>query len=212
MQGTVLYGARDIRFEDARCRRSSNRLMPSSACRRRAYADRTCGRIEASSRSIGPTPMGHEYCGIVEEVGSAVKSVKPRPVRHRLVRHIRQHLPTLPARVSVLVRRTASSSQGAGAAPARPAGGWDVGGDARVPSDEHDPEPAGGLGRAGHRLVRRGCGQREAGHHRRGGRRRSGGSARRALGEADGRRANHRDEPSRHRGRSSHENSARLTS
>lgn len=25
----------------------------------------------------GPTPMGHEYCGIVEEVGSAVRSVKP---------------------------------------------------------------------------------------------------------------------------------------
>jgi len=25
----------------------------------------------------GPTPMGHEYCGIVNEVGSAVKSVKP---------------------------------------------------------------------------------------------------------------------------------------
>jgi threonine dehydrogenase-like Zn-dependent dehydrogenase len=25
----------------------------------------------------GPTPMGHEYCGTVEEVGSAVKSVKP---------------------------------------------------------------------------------------------------------------------------------------
>jgi threonine dehydrogenase-like Zn-dependent dehydrogenase len=25
----------------------------------------------------GPTPMGHEYCGFVEEVGSAVKSVKP---------------------------------------------------------------------------------------------------------------------------------------
>lgn len=24
-----------------------------------------------------PTPMGHEYCGIVEEIGSAVKSVKP---------------------------------------------------------------------------------------------------------------------------------------
>jgi quercetin dioxygenase-like cupin family protein len=24
-----------------------------------------------------PTPMGHEYCGLVEEVGSAVKSVKP---------------------------------------------------------------------------------------------------------------------------------------
>lgn len=24
-----------------------------------------------------PTPMGHEYCGVVEEVGSAVKAVKP---------------------------------------------------------------------------------------------------------------------------------------
>jgi threonine dehydrogenase-like Zn-dependent dehydrogenase len=30
--------------------------------------------IDASSQ---PTPMGHEYCGIVEEVGSAVRSVKP---------------------------------------------------------------------------------------------------------------------------------------
>jgi threonine dehydrogenase-like Zn-dependent dehydrogenase len=27
--------------------------------------------------SAEPTPMGHEYCGIVEEVGSAAKSVKP---------------------------------------------------------------------------------------------------------------------------------------
>src|SRR4051812_19322970 len=25
----------------------------------------------------GPTPMGHEYCGIVEDVGSAVKAIKP---------------------------------------------------------------------------------------------------------------------------------------
>src|SRR5439155_17502989 len=24
-----------------------------------------------------PTPMGHEYCGIVEEVGSAVRNIKP---------------------------------------------------------------------------------------------------------------------------------------
>jgi threonine dehydrogenase-like Zn-dependent dehydrogenase len=25
----------------------------------------------------GPTPMGHEYCGIVEEVGSDVQSIRP---------------------------------------------------------------------------------------------------------------------------------------
>jgi len=40
-------------------------------------AGRTCGRIAASSRLPQPTPMGHEYCGIIEEVGSAVTSIKP---------------------------------------------------------------------------------------------------------------------------------------
>jgi threonine dehydrogenase-like Zn-dependent dehydrogenase len=33
----------------------------------------------------GPTPMGHEYCGIVEEVSGAVGQAGA--VRHRLVRH-----------------------------------------------------------------------------------------------------------------------------
>src|SRR4051794_22775231 len=35
------------------------------------------GTVLYAPRIDGPTPMGHEYCGVVEEVGSAVKSVKP---------------------------------------------------------------------------------------------------------------------------------------
>jgi threonine dehydrogenase-like Zn-dependent dehydrogenase len=29
------------------------------------------------SATNGPTPMGHEYCGIVEDVGRAVRTIKP---------------------------------------------------------------------------------------------------------------------------------------
>src|SRR5260221_2652830 len=29
--------------------------------------------------ATGPAPMGHEYCGIVEDVGRAVTSIKPGP-------------------------------------------------------------------------------------------------------------------------------------
>ncbi len=37
--------------------------------------NRICGLTEACSD--GPTPMGHEYCGVVEEVGRPIKTVKP---------------------------------------------------------------------------------------------------------------------------------------
>jgi threonine dehydrogenase-like Zn-dependent dehydrogenase len=36
------------------------------------------GRLACIFDDDPATPMGHEYCGIVEEVGSAVKSVKGR--------------------------------------------------------------------------------------------------------------------------------------
>ena len=50
----------------------------------------------------GPRPMGHEYCGIVEEVGSAVITVKPGTVRRWLVLRLRQHLRDLPLRLPTL--------------------------------------------------------------------------------------------------------------
>ncbi len=67
-----------------------------------------------------------------------------------------------------------------------------------VPSDDLLPSLLDRVRRARHRLVRRRRGRREARCDRRRGRRRRRRPARRALGEADGRRAHHRDEPSRH--------------
>src|SRR5215212_1604954 len=77
MRGTVLYGPGDIRFEDLDDPRIDD---PTDAIIRIA-ATCVCGSDLWPYRGLqplnGPTPMGHEYCGIVEEVGSAVKSVKP---------------------------------------------------------------------------------------------------------------------------------------
>ena len=77
MQGTVLYGPRDIRFEE----REMPKIVESSDAVIRMVATCVCGSDLWPYRGLqpinGPTPMGHEYCGIVEGVGSAVKSVKP---------------------------------------------------------------------------------------------------------------------------------------
>ncbi|MBW0001791.1 MAG: zinc-dependent alcohol dehydrogenase family protein [Verrucomicrobia bacterium] len=77
MKGTVLYGPRDVRFEE---RETPQILEPTDAVIRMA-ATCVCGSDLWPYRGIqplnGPTPMGHEYCGIVEEVGKAVRSLKP---------------------------------------------------------------------------------------------------------------------------------------
>src|SRR5216683_1599589 len=77
MRGTVLYGTGDIRFEDTL---EPKITKPTDAIIRLA-ATCVCGSDLWSYRGISPvnqpTPMGHEYCGIVEEVGSAVKTVRP---------------------------------------------------------------------------------------------------------------------------------------
>src|SRR3954454_20724275 len=77
MRGTVLYGPGDIRFEDREMPRIE---QPTDAVIRMA-ASCVCGSDLWPYRGLqpinGPTPMGHEYCGFVEEVGSAVKSIKP---------------------------------------------------------------------------------------------------------------------------------------
>ena len=77
MRGTVLYGTGDIRFEDTP---EPKITKPTDAIIRLA-ATCVCGSDLWSYRGISPvnqpTPMGHEYCGIVEEAGSAVRTVKP---------------------------------------------------------------------------------------------------------------------------------------
>ena len=77
MRGTVLYGPGDIRFED----RETPRVEEPTDAVIRIAATCVCGSDLWPYRGLqpinGPTPMGHEYCGIVEEVGSSVRSVKP---------------------------------------------------------------------------------------------------------------------------------------
>ncbi|HKN34092.1 MAG TPA: zinc-dependent alcohol dehydrogenase family protein [Terriglobales bacterium] len=77
MKGTVLYGERDIRFED---RPEPTIAKPTDAIIRLS-ATCICGSDLWPYRGIQaiaqPTPMGHEYCGIVEEVGKEIRNIKP---------------------------------------------------------------------------------------------------------------------------------------
>jgi threonine dehydrogenase-like Zn-dependent dehydrogenase len=77
MKATVIYGPRDVRFED----RETPRIEKPTDAVIRISATCVCGSDLWAYRGLQPvnepTPMGHEYCGIVEEVGSAVRSVKP---------------------------------------------------------------------------------------------------------------------------------------
>jgi threonine dehydrogenase-like Zn-dependent dehydrogenase len=77
MKGAVLHGPGDIRFEE---RNLPTIIEPTDAIIRISAAC-VCGSDLWPYRGIepinGPTPMGHEYCGIVEEVGSAVRNIEP---------------------------------------------------------------------------------------------------------------------------------------
>jgi len=77
MRGAVLYGPRDIHFVE----REDPKIIEPTDAVIRISATCVCGSDLWPYRGIEPVteprPMGHEYCGIVEEVGSAVKNVKP---------------------------------------------------------------------------------------------------------------------------------------
>ena len=77
MQGTVLYGPRDVRFEDC----PEPKIIEPTDAVIRLPATCVCGSdlwpYRGAQAINGPTPMGHEYVGFVEEVGRAVKSITP---------------------------------------------------------------------------------------------------------------------------------------
>ena len=77
MQAAVLVAPYEVRFEE---RAEPEIIKPTDAIIRTSVTC-VCGSDLWPYRGIQHveqrTPMGHEYCGIVEEVGSAVKSVKP---------------------------------------------------------------------------------------------------------------------------------------
>jgi threonine dehydrogenase-like Zn-dependent dehydrogenase len=77
MQGTMIYGPRDVRFE---ARPDPKIVEPTDAILRISAAC-VCGSDLWPYRGVAPitqpTPMGHEYVGIVEQVGSQVTQVLP---------------------------------------------------------------------------------------------------------------------------------------
>jgi len=77
MRGAVLYAPGDIRVEE---RDDPTILAPTDAIIRLS-ATCVCGSGLWPYRGVeavdGPAPMGHEYVGIVEEVGSEVQHIKP---------------------------------------------------------------------------------------------------------------------------------------
>src|SRR5574341_79750 len=77
MQGTMLYGPRDVRFEE----RPDPAIIEPTDAVLRVSAACVCGSDLWPYRGVDPVtqpiPMGHEYVGIVEEVGSAVRNIKP---------------------------------------------------------------------------------------------------------------------------------------
>jgi threonine dehydrogenase-like Zn-dependent dehydrogenase len=77
MRGAVLHAPRNIRVED---RADPTIEKPTDAVIRLA-APCVCGSDLWLYRGVepvnGPTPMGHEYVGVVEEIGSDVRTITP---------------------------------------------------------------------------------------------------------------------------------------
>ena len=77
MRGAVMYAPGDIRVED----RVDPRIVAPTDAIIRLSASCICGSDLWPYRGVdavhGPSPMGHEYAGIVEEVGSAVTTIRP---------------------------------------------------------------------------------------------------------------------------------------
>jgi threonine dehydrogenase-like Zn-dependent dehydrogenase len=77
MRGTILHSPGDVRYDEVP---DPILLHPTDAIIRLS-ASCVCGSdlwpYRGISKVTAPMAMGHEYCGIVEEVGSAVTSVRP---------------------------------------------------------------------------------------------------------------------------------------
>jgi threonine dehydrogenase-like Zn-dependent dehydrogenase len=77
MRGTLIYGSRDVRSEQC----PEPKLLMATDAIVRVTATCVCGSDLWDYRGINKvtdsTPIGHEYVGIVEEIGNDVSSIKP---------------------------------------------------------------------------------------------------------------------------------------
>ena len=153
MLGTVLYGARDVRCEEVP---EPKILKPTDAIIRLS-ATCICGSdlwpFRGMNQVASPMNMGHEYCGIVEEVGDAVKSVRPGQfvvgsfcISDNTCPHCRFGFQSS-------CEQREFMSWGPGAAGARSACRRHAGRYRRSTRRRSDPEPAGDVRRARHWLY-----------------------------------------------------------
>lgn len=77
MRGAVLHAPGDVRFEE----RNDPKIINATDAVIRTVATCVCGSDLWDYRGInpvtGPTPFGHEYVGVVEEIGADVTTIKP---------------------------------------------------------------------------------------------------------------------------------------
>src|SRR5882724_2007200 len=77
MRGTVLYGPRDVRFEE----RDEPKILKPTDAIIRLSSTCICGSdlwpYRGADEINEPFHMGHEYVGVVEEVGAQVTTIKP---------------------------------------------------------------------------------------------------------------------------------------
>ncbi|WP_026257288.1 zinc-dependent alcohol dehydrogenase family protein [Actinopolymorpha alba] len=77
MRGAVIHAPGDVRFEE----RADPKIVNATDAVIRTVATCVCGSDLWDYRGINqvtePTPIGHEYVGVIEEIGSEVTSLKP---------------------------------------------------------------------------------------------------------------------------------------
>jgi threonine dehydrogenase-like Zn-dependent dehydrogenase len=172
MRATILHAPGDVRVEEI----DDPKITAPTDAIIRLTATCVCGSdlwpyrgIESVDR---PMPMGHEYVGIVEEVGSGVKDIKPgQYVVGSFVASCGTCEICRSGYPSSCVNRVFMAQVGTQAERALvPHAGRHPRTAAGHPRRGPDPQPPGRLRRAGHRLVRRGGRRGRAGQDR-GGRR-----------------------------------------
>ncbi|BDZ46144.1 hypothetical protein GCM10025866_20530 [Naasia aerilata] len=91
MRGVLMHAPGDVRVED----RDRPALVEPTDAIIRLTAACICGSDLWPYRGIGqdtwPVPMGHEYVGVVEEIGGSAGH-QGRRLRRRLLLRLRQHL------------------------------------------------------------------------------------------------------------------------
>ena len=105
----ILHAARDIRLDDV----SDPELHEDGDAIVRVVASCVCGSDLWPYRGInevnGPTRIGHEFVGIVEQVGVERLDRQGWRLRHRAVHVLRQHVCALRTRGAHVMRPTAAS-------------------------------------------------------------------------------------------------------